>query len=191
MSVQHRNRKGQTCYLHQGSTKTGKPKYFFSMKKEGTLAGKVPDGFEVYENPNAQVFLRRIGPKIITDEEVALVEEGMKRFCKLKYYQIDVKKNRIVVYQPVQDVDALAEVFHFISGARGVLTAEQLGRRLTYAPMLRFELIDDAKREFMTQRYCFLGSIDDWIYIGGPDDLRSLVKKYVKHLGEESFFELD
>ena len=46
------------------------------MKSEGTLVDKVPDGFEIYENPNAQVFLRRIQPKIITDEEVALVEHG-------------------------------------------------------------------------------------------------------------------
>ena len=77
MPIQYTNRRSQTYYLHQGTTKTGKPKYYFSMKSEGTLADKIPDGFEIYENPNAQVFLRKIQPKIITDEEVALVEQGM------------------------------------------------------------------------------------------------------------------
>jgi hypothetical protein len=42
----------------------------FAMKSEGQLADRIPEGFEIYENPNAQVFLRRIPPKIITDEEL-------------------------------------------------------------------------------------------------------------------------
>ena len=42
----------------------------------------------------------------------------------------------------------------------------------------------------MTQRYCFIGSIDDWIDIGKPGKLLTLVKKYVKHIDKESFFEL-
>ncbi len=42
----------------------------------------------------------------------------------------------------------------------------------------------------MTQRYCFLGRIDDWIEIGTQGNLQDLVENYVKHLGQESFFEL-
>src|ERR1700752_3044597 len=72
--ITHTNAKGKTYYLHQGTTKTGKPKYHFSMQSEGTLAKSIPAGFEIYENPNAQVFLRRIPPKIITDEERKVVE---------------------------------------------------------------------------------------------------------------------
>ena len=64
--ITHTNAKGKTYYLHQGTTKTGKPTYHFSMQSEGTLAETVPTGFEIYENPNAQVFLRRIPPKLIT-----------------------------------------------------------------------------------------------------------------------------
>ncbi len=71
------NDKGQTYYLHQGVTKTGKPKYHFAMKSEGNLVDVTPEGFEIYENPNAQVFLRRIPPKMITDEERQLAEAGM------------------------------------------------------------------------------------------------------------------
>ena len=88
-------------------------KHFFSKKSEGNLADKVPDGFEVYENPSSQVFLRKIQPKLITDEEVALVEQGMKQFSEVKYYLIDVKKDTIIIYEAAQDVDALAERFAF------------------------------------------------------------------------------
>jgi hypothetical protein len=56
--------------------------------------------------------------------------------------------------------------------------------------MLQLVLMDKAKREFETRRYCFLGSIDDWIAIGEVGTLPELVKTYVPHLGEESYFEL-
>lgn len=190
MPVQYTNRKGQTFYLHQGVTKTGKAKYFFSMKSDGVLVDIVPDGFEIYENPNAQVFLRRIQPKIIMDEEVALVEKGMKQFSKLKYYQIDVKKNVIIIFTADQDVDALSALSKYAPNVKYLELQNLLIRSTTYSPMLQFVLIDDKKRTFVTQRYCFLGSIDDWIQIGSPDTLQNLVKKYVKHLGQDSYYEL-
>lgn len=49
---------------------------------------------------------------------------------------------------------------------------------------------DKEKRLFTIERFCFLGGIDDWIYIGGPDSLGKQAKKFIKHLGKESFFEL-
>src|ERR671922_1955090 len=79
--ITHTNAKGKTYYLHQGTTKTGKPKYHFSMQSEGTLAASIPAGFEIYETPNAQVFLRRIPPKIITDEERHVIEEGVRKYA--------------------------------------------------------------------------------------------------------------
>jgi hypothetical protein len=190
MSVHHVNRREQTYYLHQGITKTGKPKYFFSKKSEGSLVDRIPDGFEVYENPNAQVFLRKIQPKLITDEEVALVDQGMKQFSEVKYYLIDVKKDTITIYEAAQDVDALAEHFAFFPRAQEKGIQSILARTLSYSPVMQFVLTDEDRRRFVTQRYCFLGSIDDWINIGGPDELQNLVKKYVKHLGQESYYSL-
>src|SRR3989441_11655883 len=55
MPITYTNAKGKTYYLHQGTTKTGKPKYYFSMENEGHLAEAITVGFEIYENPNAQV----------------------------------------------------------------------------------------------------------------------------------------
>ena len=77
MPVEYINRKGQIYYLHQGTTKTGKPKYFFSMKQAAQQVDTIPEGFEIYENPNAQVFLRKIQPKLISDEEIAIVKRRL------------------------------------------------------------------------------------------------------------------
>src|SRR5438552_873688 len=107
----HTNAKGQTFSLYQGTTKTGKAKYYFALQSEGTLAKSIPAGYEIYENPNAQVFLRRIPPKIITDEERRAVEEGMRTYTEVKDYKVDVRGNAILVYTAEQDIEALANIF--------------------------------------------------------------------------------
>ena len=190
MTATYTNRKGKTYYLHQGKTKLGNPKYFFALRDEGNLVEAIPPGYEVYENPNGQVYLRRIQTQIITDEEVAIVKSGMGQYSRLEHFIIDVKKNAIVIHTPDQDVDLLTDTFSFLAGARQTKIDAALGRVLTYSPMLQFVLTDKAKRLFETQRYCFLGSIDDWITIGDEDGLPRLVKSYVKHLGEDSFYDL-
>jgi hypothetical protein len=115
MPITHTTAKGKTFYLHQGTTKTGKPKYHFAMQSEGTLADAIPAGFEIYETPNAQVFLRRIPPKLITDAERQVVEDGMRKYAGVKDYKIDVKGKAIVIYTADQDVDALVNIFQDLS----------------------------------------------------------------------------
>jgi hypothetical protein len=190
--ITHTNAKGQTFTLYQGTTKTGKPKYYFAMQSEGTLAKAIPAGYEIYENPNAQVFLRRIPPKVITDEECQIVEEGMRTYAEVKDYKVDVRGNALLIYTADQDMETLAAIVCNPHASR-----EENTRRMTllrqgihYSPMLVFQLIDAQRRTFQTQRYCFLGSVDDWIEIGKPGKLTQLVKKYVKHLGQESYVEL-
>jgi hypothetical protein len=192
MPITHTNAKERTYYLHQGTTKTGKPKYYFSMKSEGTLADDIPEGFEIYENPNAQVFLRRIPPKIITDEEIAIVEAGMRQYTDVEDFKIDVKGNAIFVYTAVQDMDALMAIFQDSPTFQDekVRIMKALHQGIQYTSDMQFVLVDETKRTFATQRYCYLGSIDDWIPVGRSGKLPRLVKRYVKHLGKESFVTL-
>jgi hypothetical protein len=137
MPITHVNAKGQTYYLHQGTTKTGKPKYHFAMKSEGNLAASIPEGFEIYENPNAQVFLRRIPPKIITDEERQVVEEGMRKYASVQDYKIDVRGNAIEIHIAHQDSETFTEMF---TGFRPDLDqtkiAELVAQVVHYSPMM-------------------------------------------------------
>jgi hypothetical protein len=189
--ITHTNAKGKTYYLHQGTTKTGKPKYYFSMERNGALAESIPAGFEIYENPNAQVFLRRIPPKIITDEERQAVEDGMRKYAEVQDYKIDVKGNAIVVYTADQDIETLAGLFQdlYPDPTTNPQLLTLLRNEIHYSPMLQFLLEDAQRRLFTAQRYCFRGAIDDWSDIAyGP--LTQLVKQYVPHLGQESYFDL-
>ena len=167
MPVTHVNRHRDTYYLHVGTTKANKPKYWFSMKTDGVLVDSIPEGYEVYENPDAQVFLRKTLPTLITAEEVAVVRDGLKRLARHENCQVDRRKEHLIVYH----------------SAGGDL----------YQKVLRFTLINTEDRTFKAQRWCFRGSIDDWIDLwmsGGLGSLSELVDRYCRHVGRESFFEL-
>jgi len=194
LTVQYTNRRSKTYYLHEGKTKTGKPKYHFSMKKEGKLVKKIPDGYEIYEHPtNAQVFLRKEQPKIITDIERRLIDKYLKKIETSRRYIFDVKLKVITIFESDQDIDELKELISsiFAPGFKDEKSAIDfsVNSAISYLPVIRFTLDNKVKRTFIAERYCFLGSIDDWIYIGGPDSLNNLLKKYSKHLGKESFFD--
>lgn len=190
MAIEYLNRKGKTYYLHQGKTKTGKPKYFFSMKSEGHLVNQIPEGYEIYENPNAQVFLRRIPPQIVTPAEVAIVRDGVTREAKNERCIVDVKGKHIVVYLCDQNVDALMALTSMGLGGNPAKMQETLLHSVTYSPVMQFVLGDEETREFAVERWCFRGSVDDWIRLDRDRDLEALVKKYAPHLGQESFYEL-
>jgi len=187
MSIQHTSRIGKTYYLHSGVTKTGKPKYFFSLKQDGKLVDTIPDGFEVYENVNGQVFLRKIPKQIITPEELFLIESALQRHGEAWEYRAEVKKDTITIYESGSDVDGISDIaLRF--GRRPLSEAEKF-RYAHYMAVLRFTVVDTNTRAFVTERFCFRGSVDDWIHIGGPAPLADQVNTYITHLGRESMYE--
>lgn len=195
MAVQHTNRKGQVYYLHEGKTKTGKPKYYFSMKTDSKLLQAVPHGYEVYENANGQVFLIKEQPKAITDQERLLIEKYLGGIKGDRSYRLDVRGAVITVHESNENTGRLRGMFEELSIYRSRQTTEDelfnlLDRSTTYSPVMRFILEDEENRLFSVQRYCFRGSVDDWIEIGGAQHLEAIVEQFMPHLGRESFFEL-
>ncbi len=196
MPIIYKNRKNKTYYLHEGKTKTGKPRYFFSMKTDGELVDEIPDGYEIYEHPsNAQVFLRKKQPRLVTDLEEHVVQKYLKKLGTNRPYMTDIKAETITIFESSHDPDEVREVYGPLLKYRGASERESLVQSIVaesshYMPILRFILEDEKDRQFIVQRYCFRGSIDDWIYIDGPDPLEKLAQHYIKHLGQESFFDL-
>lgn len=189
MAIEYINRRGKKYYLHEGKTKTGKPKYFFSMKPEGFLVDTLPVGYEIYENPNAQVFLRKTIPQLVEPEEIAIVQAGVKKYAKLEYFMVDVKGSHIIIYLCDQNVDGLMDLITS-TGKDTTAIKDRLVQSFSYSPMMQFVLTGVKTREFRVERWCFLGSVDNWLFLDASTDLKALVKKYVRHLGQDSFFEL-
>jgi hypothetical protein len=167
MSYNYINYKKQTYFIHSRTTKTGKTSYTCNQKGDNALA-KVPEGYEIYENPLGQVFCRLIQEKVINQDEIILVEKLLKKYCKLYPVKVDIKKNVISIWTP--------------NGLFGS----------NFSSNLRFSLFDKNKRSYVAERFCYLGSIDDWIelYSVEGSTLEELMIATVPHLGEESFYEL-
>jgi hypothetical protein len=187
MTVQHTSRRGKTYYLHTKATKKGNTKHYFSLKPDGELVDAIPDGFEIYENVNGQVFLRRTPKQIIQPEELALVESALRRHGAAWQYRAEIKKNAIVVYECATDIGRIDAIMRH--AGKAMSDAEKL-EFAQYLAVMRFVLEEKRVRHFTTERFCFKGSIDNWVYVGGPADLEDQVDKYIRHLGQDSFYDL-
>jgi hypothetical protein len=184
MPVTYVNRQETTYYLHTGKTRKGNARYWFAKSAEGDLAEAIPEGYEVYENPDAQVFLRKIVPQKVTPSELAVVTKGLEQYAAGERCLVDVQGEHIVVYHAEKtEFDLRHSPFAFREPV-------YFGR---YIKVLQFILDDEVKRIFRVQRWCFRGSIDDWLDLSSrrcEGKLPDLVKTYGPHIGKESFFEL-
>ncbi len=209
--MKYENRNGKAYYLYEGKTKTGKPRYFFSAKDssdKGMPVDEIPEGYEVYEKPeNAQVFLRKKRPRLLTELEERFVEKQLNEQHPAGHYITDCNDEYLTIYESArssmyefeEDVSSfdcenqlnniLGKLKNELNVAVGI-PSRQNPYGGHYSAVLRFYLCDRKARAFTAERYCFRGAIDDWIHIDGPDRFQSLVTKYVKHLGTDRFYEL-
>ena len=74
MPMIYKNCYDEQYFLHEGKTKTGKPRYYFSKKAEGNLADTIPDRYEIYERPGGMVYLRKEQKTPIWQEELEYVQ---------------------------------------------------------------------------------------------------------------------
>ncbi len=204
MPIEYTNSVRATYRLLETKTKKGKSHYFFSANPDskGTPVEKIPEGFEIYEHPaNSQVFLRKKRPQLITELEKHLVETQVEKLKRDQRYRVDCKDKEITIYESNANVGNLQNILGNLleqfpikkdAGLKPEQLLDDLVNTVTrdYSPIMKFTLVDDKRRTFAAQRFCFKGAVDDWISIGGPADLQKLVKKFVPTLETDDFFEL-
>lgn len=96
----HLNRKGDHYYVHQGITKTGKPRYFVSREATNALSA-VPSGFAFTESINGVVSLHRPSPALIPESDLAVVRSKIASHPRLEKYRVEAKGKFITVYEPL------------------------------------------------------------------------------------------
>ncbi|MBI5842225.1 MAG: hypothetical protein HZB19_19230 [Chloroflexi bacterium] len=193
MPITYTNRKGFTYFLNKGATKTGKPRYYFAREQKGEPVEEIPQGYKIEESVNAIVSLVKARPQLIRPEEVACVESALKRHPKARNYRVAVKNDQIIIYEGVGwNVDKMMEIFSgfpILPGARERLE-EDRDRYTQFTPVMRFILDDAETREYHAERWCYLGSIDDWFYLSHSGKIDKLAKKLTPKLGTDEFYEL-
>lgn len=156
------NRMGETYYLHEGRTKTGKPRYFFARTvREGALA-EMPEGYEVSESLNAVVSVRRIGKKksAVSDADLKRVRDEMRRHGHLHAHEVQVEKDAIVIHEPAP-------------GGR-------------YSPVMKFER--GRPGSYAIHRMTYFGH-GGWSHTLELGDLDTLARKYVERIDTDRFFD--
>jgi len=192
MPVTYTNRKGVTYYLCRGVTKTGKPRYYFAREIKGEPADEIPEGFTISESVNAVVSLVRDRPSHILPDEIAWVEASVKRHPKAHNYRVSPKPDRIEIYERVgPDADDLIAGLSGISGlfaAQAGQLRELQDRYAQFTPVLRFILADAERRTFRVERWCYLGSVDDWINVGTEGPVAEVAREWIPRLGTDRMF---
>jgi len=194
-ALSHTNRHGVTWYLHEGRTKTGKPRYYVAKQVgEGARAG-MPEGFEFTESINGVVSVRRIDPsrREAPPKHVEQVRREVARWPHLRHHEGESRDGTIVIHEPESGVpdgkmDRLAQMLG--------LTPETLqqrldgaGPRVRYAPVMRFFPDDPRKADvYAVERMTYRGEGGWWSLSRGR--LKKLVRRYVRHIGTEEFFDL-
>ncbi|NNJ11673.1 hypothetical protein EKD04_015160 [Chloroflexales bacterium ZM16-3] len=193
MPVTYTNRKGVTYHLCQSTTKTGKPRYVFAREPRGAPVEQIPAGFRISESANGRVMLERDRPSLLLPEEIAAVDAAISRRSRPQDYHVAVKHDQIVVSErPDIGGDDLASRMGASLGLPAVFTAQirsVIDSQRSFMPVLRFRLADPERRIFSAERWCSLGSIDDWIDVGVSGSLAQIAGPTVARLGDDAFYE--
>lgn len=75
------------------------------------MADAIPEGFEVHETANGQVYLRKKKPARIQLTELELVEKELKRRQTSQHcYLAEVGDDKIIIHEGDTRIDALREI---------------------------------------------------------------------------------
>ncbi|TVS12568.1 MAG: hypothetical protein EA424_22470 [Planctomycetaceae bacterium] len=66
---------------------------------------------------------------------------------------------------------------------------QTIAQTSTFSRAVRFQLVDEKNRLFSIERWCFRGSIDDWIDLEYVKPLSKLIKKCLPTLCADEFYE--
>jgi hypothetical protein len=133
-------------------------------------------------------------PSLIQPEEVVALEAAVQQHPQARRYRVAVKHDRIEIYEQVgPDYDALFSEL-YAAGLPSPGLAERLRveeeRYARYTPVLRFNLLDPARRQFGAERMCYRGSIDGWLELRQMGPVAELARALVPTLGTDQFYEL-
>lgn len=193
-AVTYTNRKGRTYTLCQTLTKKGNIRYFFTLEPaEKTVVRQIPDGYEIRENVNGQVSLRKKRAHLIRPEERAVVERIVLHHPEARNYKVDIEGKQIIIYEQAgPGAKFLQQLFQFTNPI-GESREEQIQARLEewgrFNPVLRFELVDPKTRKFKVMRMGYSGH-GGWLRPTLWGSIEELARQVIPLLGTEDFFEI-
>jgi len=194
MAKEFKNTRGKIYYIKSRMTKKGNTTYFMTVKLDKDCLNSVPEGYQVFEKYDMQtLYVRKKIASKFSKEDIAFIEKELKSNTDIESYKLDVHGEEIKIYI----VEKEAGRDSFIENSIASFSFDKVKATLFKSVLLRYEerlkiQVKGKKedKEFLVLRYCYRGSVDDWIVIDAGENLQELAKRTIVHLGKESYFEL-
>lgn len=183
MTFCYTNIQGKDYFMKMKLTKKGNKSYYMTRKKSADCLNEVPEGYEIFEKyDSGTVYIRKKKEMDFLARDVKIIEKELKKNKLLSDYKLDIHGDLIKIY--------------VVEGGISSASPKSLSRLFggnTFSLFSQFEermRIHKKGDEYTLERYCYRGSIDDWIEIDFGADLEEIVKSNLRHLGSESYFDL-
>lgn len=193
-ALSYTNRRGDTYYLHEGRTRTGKPRFFAARAVgEGALA-RMPEGYEFAESINAVVSVARKGRdrKAVPVADLEIVQAELACHKHLVGFKAAKFRGDIVVYQPLgggfeDRMSILAPLFWPGTPQSHAAVRERALARQQFDPVFKFTPVAEAPGVYVASRMSYRGH-GGWLELrSGP--LTRLTHQYIRLLGTDELFE--
>ena len=188
-ALSYTNHAGVTYYLHEGRTKTGKPRFFVAKTIRDDARSTMPEGFEFTESINGVVSVRRLDRRepTIPASDLALARNELSRHPHLERHRIEPIKGEIIVYvdQRLPRPDDVVRLQHLLGCSREAVEATLPPR---YTPVMKFEPTDPPGH-YCVYRMTYRRD-GGWSWPLATAPLSQLVETYLPALGTDRFFEL-
>lgn len=164
LSIENSNKK--SYFIKSRTTKKGNMTYYLTTKEDESCLDEIPKGYEVFEKYDyGSLFIRKKIESLFTQVEIDKLRKHLDKNKSIYDYRINIHGKEIAIY-----------------------TAESI----RFEERMRIKVFEDgSERNFEVERFCYRGSVDDWITIGSESDIDKIGSKYLIHLGKESYYELN
>jgi len=190
MAKAFKNQLGKAYYLKSRKTKKGNTTYFLTTKLDDSCLDMLPKEYEVYENYSAKMlYIRKKKKSEFSAEDIAIIERELSKNDSIDGFELNIHGDEIKIYEMEDKSKNLSPDF-FRGIAKDKLNIAKAYLMQYTENMSIKKITKKGVVEYLVLRFCYRGSIDDWIVVDAGEDLETLAVSNLVHLGKESFFDL-
>ena len=190
MAKAFKNKLGKAYYVKSRKTKKGNTTYFLTTKLDDSCLDSLPKEYEVYENYSAQMlYIRKKKKSGFSAKDIAIIERELSKNESIDGFELNSHGDEIKIYE-MEDKSKNLSADFFMGVARDKLEGAKAYLMKYTENMSIKKVTKKGVVEYLVLRFCYRGSIDDWIVVDAGEDLEMLAVSNLVHLGKESFFDL-
>ena len=197
MTVKYENSIGMEYVLQKPEGEDDPDSFFFSSHDVWEEVDELPEGYEIYEDPENEPFLLPEGKNPVPEEEIAAVESELEEIDHLSKYpgqcHVESFDNSIRVYLLDQTPEAIVDVISALPEEGKKILEEISDGNITYTANMKFDRGENGKHYYVYRR-TFSGlqkrDQEKWLFVAKEENIAEAASKYLPHLEQDSFFEL-